>query len=566
MSETEHVDALVIGTGFGGSVMAYRLAEAGLKVRVLERGKRYPPGSFARDPWEMAGNFWDPSQGRHGLFQVWSFGGIDGLVSAGVGGGSLIYANVLLRKDEHWFIRRSPDGTEVDWPLTRADLDPHYDRVEKIMAPQRYPFDIAPYRDTPKTRALQEAAQKAGLEWLLPPLAVTFGDPAEDPIPGEPIHDASGGTRDNLHGRTRYTCRLTGECDLGCNFGSKNSLDYNYLTQAVKAGADLRDRCEVKAMAPRQEGGYAVDYVVHDPAQEGHPTDTRRLATVRVTADRLVLSAGTFGTAYLLLKNRLNFPGISGRLGHWFSGNGDMLGLVHDAHQQVDGSAATRPLAPSRGPVITSTIRVPDRRDGGDGPGFYLQEGGYPGLVDWMAEATNADGALHRALRFVDDRVLARLHHNPQTDLDAQIESLIGDAHRSASMLPLLAMGMDTPDGTLTMDLRGYLALDWTSQHSAEYFARAQGAMESVAEALDAKLQINPLWYLRHKVITVHPVGGCSMGTNPAEGVVSPQGEVFGYPGMVIADGSVMPGPVGPNPSLTIAAVSDRFADHLLGA
>lgn len=185
MSKHEHFDAVVVGSGFGGSVSVYRLAEAGRRVLLLERGKRYPPGSFARTPLEMHQNFWDPSEGCLGLFQVWKFPGIDGLVSAGLGGGSLIYANVLIRKDERWFVRRSPSGASYPWPVTRADLDPHYDRVEQVLAPQIYPFEHEPYASTPKTRAFKEAAEAAGLEWYLPKLAVSYADPGCAPIPGE---------------------------------------------------------------------------------------------------------------------------------------------------------------------------------------------------------------------------------------------------------------------------------------------------------------------------------------------------------------------------------------------
>jgi len=571
VSGSEHFDAIVVGSGFGGSVMAYRLAEAGLRVCVLERGKRYPPGSFARSPREMRDNLWDPGRGKQGLFQVWSFGGIDGVVAAGLGGGSLIYANVLIRKDERWFFRRRPDGGHDEWPVSRADLEPHYDRVESMLAPQRLPVDHSPYDGLAKTAALREAAQALDLDWTLPDLAITFGDPTGAPVPGEPIRDPSGGTTDNLHGRTRYTCRLCGECNIGCNYGSKNTLDYNYLTEADRLGAELRDRCDVRHIAPRDEGGYVVGYVTHVAEDEnedqvgGAPAGARRSPEVDITADRLILAAGTFGTADLLLKNQHRFPGLSDRLGHYVSGNGDLLGVVHDARRTEGGRAVPRVLAPSRGPVITSTIRVPDQADGGSGPGLYLQDGGYPGFVDWLVEATDATGVFHRVLRFVEQLLLNRVGSTPQPNMDARIAGLIGDARRSSSLLPLLGMGMDTPDGVLSLDSHGRLSLDWHVDRSSDYFAEAIKTMGDVAASLGGKFSIDPLWHLRRTLVTVHPLGGCSMGVDSERGVVGPDGSVFGYPGLVIADGSVMPGPVGPNPSLTIAALSDRFADSLIG-
>src|SRR3712207_1924875 len=129
-----HYDAVVVGSGFGGSVTAYRLAEAGLRVCVLERGRAYPPGSFPRSPYRMARNFWDPTAGLHGLYDFWSFRWLDALVASGLGGGSLIYANVLLRKDERWFVTEDlRDGGFEHWPVARAERDPHYDRVERML-------------------------------------------------------------------------------------------------------------------------------------------------------------------------------------------------------------------------------------------------------------------------------------------------------------------------------------------------------------------------------------------------------------------------------------------------
>ena len=129
---TEHFDAVVVGSGFGGSVMAYRLAEAKRRVCLLERGKKWPPGSFPRTPFDFSRATWDPGNGRHGLFDVWSFKGIGALVSSGLGGGSLIYANVILRKDKQWFKEVERDGIHR-WPVTFEDLEPHYEAVLPFM-------------------------------------------------------------------------------------------------------------------------------------------------------------------------------------------------------------------------------------------------------------------------------------------------------------------------------------------------------------------------------------------------------------------------------------------------
>lgn len=564
MPAPEHFDTIIVGSGFGGSVSALRHADAGRRVLLLERGKRYPPGSFARSPREMHQNFWDPSRGHLGLFEVLKFAGIDGVVSAGLGGGSLIYANVLIRKDERWFFTRTAEGNTEPWPVTRDDLDPHYDEVKKILAPQIFPFDQEPYASTPKTVALKEAAAAAGLNWFLPELAVTYADPGHDPTPGEPIHDENGNTTDNLHQRTRLTCRLCGECDIGCNYGSKNTLDYNYLTLAERKGAILRDRCEVRTFAPSGSGsGYTVSYVDRSGLEEGQPESPSELPHFDVSCNQLILAAGTFGTNYLLLTNRGNFPHISPALGRNFSGNGDVLGLIHDVHQTVDGKRVPRVLAPSRGSVITSTIRVPDEIEGGDGPGYYIQDGGYPGLVDWLAETSDVPGFVSRAVEFFEHEVFARLHRSPASDVDDQLEALIGEGFHSAAMLPLLGMGLDTPGGAMTLN-DGWLELSWNRDDSRTYLDRVQATMEAIAAKLDGKFLADPISRFHGKLITVHAVGGCAMALDPSDGVVDSTGEVFGYPGFFIADGSVMPGPVGPNPSFTIAALADRFADHAI--
>lgn len=554
----ESFDVVVIGSGFGGSVMAYRAAEAGLSVCLLERGKAYGPGDFPRSPRQMAKNFWDPSEGGHGLFQAWAFPGIESVVSAGLGGGSLIYANVLIRKDERWFRQPNPaTGQEEQWPVTRADLEPHYDAVEKILAPQKYPLDQAPYSTTPKTLAFRAAAERAGLSWELPNLAVTFANPGQSGEPGEPIQEPV----PNLHGRTRYTCRLVGECDVGCNYGSKNSLDYNYLTFAKAAGAQLRTRCEVRTFEPLDGGAFRVQYVEHRSEDEGRKTDTSALAVKQLTCQQLVLSAGTFGSTYLLLKNRDRFPGISAALGSRFCGNGDLLGFIRKPAGWSHREGAEG-FAPSFGPVISSTIRVDDTVDGGNGPGYYIQEGGLPSLAQWVIEAADTPGEAIRATRFAAREVWGAITHSPKSDLGGEISMVLGRGEDSDGLMVLLGMGRDTPDGQMSLRDK-WLQLNWDVSGSQTYFDRVKATMARLAHEMDANFEVNPLWYLR-KLITVHGLGGCPIGLTAQDGVVDSHGQVFNFPGFFIADGSVMPGPVGPNPSLTIAALSDRFADQLI--
>ncbi|REE94860.1 GMC oxidoreductase [Thermomonospora umbrina] len=558
---TEHVDAVVVGSGFGGSVAAYRLAEAGRSVVLLERGKAYAPGEFPRGPRELGRAFWDPSAGLYGMFDVWSFKGCDSVVSAGLGGGSLIYANVLLRKDERWFVneRPEPDGGHEPWPVTRADLDPHYDVVERMLGATPYPLHHPAYADTPKTHAMQDAAAELGLDWFLPPLAVGFApSPGAEPGIGLPIAEPEYG---NLHGVPRRTCRLCAECDFGCNDGAKNSLDHTYLSAARHHGADLRTGHEALEIRPRAAGGYEVDYVHHDVTAEGPSRSSRRT----ITCDRLVLAAGTYGTAYLLLRSRRHLTGLGPALGTRFCGNGDLLTFLLKAKDRD----RLRPLDAARGPVITSAIRLPDEVDGdpaGDRGlrGAYIQDGGYPGLVDWMVQGADVGDQIARAARFVWERFVDFFADAPDTNLSAELSELIGDGALSISSLPLLGMGRDTPDGVLRLR-DGRLDAEWTTETSEAHFERLRKTMQRIADVLGADYADNPMWF-RKRIVTVHPLGGAPMGRHQAEGVCDPYGEVFGHPGLYIADGAAMPGPVGPNPSLTIAALADRMATRLLEA
>ena len=555
----------MVGSGFGGSVTAYRLAEAGQSVLVLERGKAYPPGSFPRSPLGLKNNFWDPSEGLQGMFDVWSFEGLDALVSSGLGGGSLIYANVMIRKDPKWFVREEPGPGYEYWPVTYDELERHYENAEKMLGAEPYPFEHAPYDATSKTIAYKAAAEDLGLDWFLPKLAVAWRpEPRADPIPGEPIRES----RPNIHGRTRETCRLVGECDVGCNYGSKNSLDYTYLTAAWHAGADIRTRCEVRSFEQSDGGGYSVHYAEHDAESEGRKTDTKSLPRRTVTADRLILSAGTLGSTYLMLRNRAAFPKLSRALGTHFSGNGDLLTFaVRCTEKAADGKRKPRVIDPAHGPVITSAVRIPDALDdgGATGRGFYVEDAGFPECGNWLLQALDEPGALRRVAPGLIARAVRRLlRREVETGMSGEIAELFGDCGLSSGVLPLLGMGRDIPDGTMRLEDGDELQVDWRKHgRSAEYFERVREVSQKIADQLGSTFLDNPLWYF-NRVITVHALGGCPMGRDAREGVVNSNGELFGYPGLHVADGSVMPGPVGPNPSLTIAAVADRGAEAIL--
>jgi cholesterol oxidase len=557
MGEDEHFHVAVVGSGFGGSVTACRLAEAGLDVVVLERGQPYPPGSFPRTPREVRSAFWDPAAGLCGLYEFWDFGGLKTVCSSGLGGGSLIYANVMIPKDEHTFAKEDLDRSGREhWPIGHADLAEHYDRVEDMQQPRRYP-DTEPYASTPKTLAIREAAAAVGAPFERPKLAIRFSASDDVPaVPGAPIEDGR-----NLHHAQRFTCRLCGECCTGCNFGAKNTLDYTYLSAAPPERTPIRTCCEVSTIEPLDGNGFRVGYRQHLDAKEGHLPhllDESGEERRTVHADRVIIAAGALGSTRLLLSNRASLPGLSPALGTRVSANGDALAwAIHARTTGPDGKREPRYLEPSRGPVITESIYV-DEGASASGRGYRIQDAGAPVLGDWAWQGADVPRNLWGLRRLAARRALDALLHKRDTNASEFASDLFAVTD-SAALLPLLAMGRDVPGGRFTM-IDDRLELDWEVKPSKEYYKGLNEGFEAVARALGGKLRRVPF----NPRMAAHPLGGCPMGDNERHGVVDSYGEVFGYPGLYVADGAAMPGPVGPNPSFTIAAFADRVADGII--
>lgn len=567
-----HYDAVVIGSGFGGAVAAYQLIHnTDLRVLVLERGMPYPPGSFARTPRQMRHNFWDPTAGLHGLYEVWSFSKVRALVASGLGGGSLIYANVMLRKPPGTFTAGTPDGF-VSWPVTSNELIEEYAEAERFMAPKPLPDEyLGPaggdYR-VRKTEQFFDAAARAGLTPKRAPIAVTFrardGQPADDE-PARPGVPFGGGQ--NLHGQTRHTCTLVGECDLGCNQGAKNTLDYTYLDRFLNEGGErarIFTCCEATRVEPAA-GGYRVHLVEHADARASVSARRRFQSgaaelldpdtdaesgpwTRTVSATVVIVAAGTFGSTRLLLSSRPGLPRLSAQLGRRFSTNGDLLTFARDCRDPVDDR--WRDLRPSVGPVITAYA---EHR--AQGRHLWMQDAGGPALSEWLWQAGEAPADLWSAAREALPGLLRGWTGGRMSRIAARA---FGSAAASSAMLPMLTMGEDVTGGRFRLKGDG-LSLDWDpGGASRSYFDAAEQLARLFARQLGGRLA-PPLFAGWSRGLTAHPLGGCPMGHDIHTGVVDSHGEVFGYPGLFVSDGSIMPGPVGPNPSLTIAALAGRI-------
>jgi cholesterol oxidase len=566
--DRDEFDAVVIGSGFGGAVAAARLAERGVPdVLVLERGMPYPPGSFARTPREMRDGVWDPATDRYGPLELLKFSHVTAVISSGLGGGSLVYANVMLRKPPETFGADQANGWR-EWPISYAQLEEGYAAVEARMGPTEMPYDSYA---VPKTEAFKTALDGLGLKPTKAPIAVTFAArDGEPPQPGMPLLDGAGKVEtDNLHHRPRRSCTLCGDCDFGCNEGAKNTLDYNFLTAFVthpSGRKEIRTCCEALDIAgPLPGGGYEIRYRQHQAARdkvklraaaEQQPGDLdlidscdEELRTVR--AKVVILGAGTFGSTRLLLASRCRLPRLSAQLGRGFSSNGDLLKFAFNCRR--DGE--WRDIAPSRGPVITAYAEA-----AADGHQTWLEDGGFPRGMEMMWQVTEAPQDLWKMRSVLWRMLRRRLFGN----VGGQYMEAIGTAHASGSMLPLLAMGRDVPGGVIELD-GDSLTLDWDPDAASNgYFSFVERCTRALADRLGGHAGDRGLRgrILPGRGTCAHPLGGCRMGRTEHEGVIGTDGQVFGCEGLYVADGAVMPGPVGPNPSLTIGAISHLIAGH----
>lgn len=333
----------------------------------------------------------------------------------------------------------------------------------------------------------------------------------------------------NQHGVRVGTCVHCGNCDIGCEYHAKSTLEKNYIPVAERAGAEFRPLHLVRQITP-DNGGYVVQF---DRLEHGE-----RIAG-SAAARNVILAAGSLGSTELLLRCRDEYktlPNISAFLGHSWTSNGDFLTpAIYDDKD--------RPY-PHRGPTITSII------DFGDGvykgQRFWVQDGGYPNIL------------LNYLNHF--DKKHARV-------IEQAIEKVFGLTKLNENIMPWFAQGVDAGDGRLHLRRRWLppwrkeLHLDWDTKTNAPLFDAIFEMHHLLSKKTGGKPLDSPLWTLLRTAITPHPLGGCNMGTSPANGVVNHKGEVFGYRGLYVADGSIIPRPIGRNPTRTIAALSERIAE-----
>jgi cholesterol oxidase len=514
-------DAVVIGTGFGGAVSACRLGEAGYRVLVLERGRRWTAPHFPRgseDAW-----IWDVSCPElcNGLFDLRFFRHMIVAQGAAVGGGSIVYANISCEARQEAF--------DQGWPgeITYAGLKAYYDRVADFMC-------VSPVPDkqwTERMKLMKEAAEKLkqGARFAKLDLAVSFDETWT-------YEDWSKGAQrarkfTNKHGAQQGTCVHLGNCDIGCEVNARNTLDLNYLYVAEnRFHVEIRP-LHIATIIEPTNGGYRVTY-------DSIENKVRRKGGV--TAKSVFLCAGSLGSTELLLQCRdvhKTLPGISNMLGKGWSGNGDFLTPAVHLSRRVDAD---------RGPTIASRIDFHDASQGGQR--FWIEDGGIPNIAVAYVDAKLSDPAIGWKTRM----------------LMQYIKTLLRDAGGLTHVMPWFAQGVDAADGSLVLrnsNGKPLLDLQWDIRKSEKVIDEIVSMHKRLAGATGGVPLVSPSWSLFRDLITPHPLGGCNMGNSSDSGVVDHVGQVFGYPRLHVLDGSIVPRALGVNPSRTIAALAERACE-----
>lgn len=514
-----HYDAIVVGSGFGGSVSALRLAEKGYRVLVIEKGRWFKPADFPDTNWDLRRWLWMPILGWRGLFKMTFFRHVTIFSGVGVGGGSLVYANTLPMPKESFF--QSPSWSHLaNW---REELAPYYPRVRQMLGASPVPFS------TPSDEVIRSIAQDIGKEEHFAPTynAVYWGEPGKT-VP-DPYFDGKGPSRTG--------CLRCGGCMLGCKHGAKNTLDKNYLHLAQALGVEILADTEVTAVRPRAGGGYGVE------ALEGARLSGRTDRSW--TADRVILAGGVLGTVDLLIRMKTDpagLPGLSPRVGDLVRTNSEVLMAVLSENRDVDYS---------KGVAIGSILELSESSS--LEPVRYNQGSNFFKLL--MSPHSPGDNFFQRMTRAIG--ILAR---NPLRWIKALFHP---DMSRDGSIL----LYMRTDDGTLRMSRGRGVTTGFTTGLQTTVSSGAP-PMTSIPEASDvgerfAQKVNGTLMSLSTETVfgipsTAHILGGACMGATSDEGVIGPDHQVHGYPGLYVIDGAAVSANPGVNPSLTIAALAER--------
>jgi cholesterol oxidase len=519
MSAGFDYDVLIIGSGFGGSVSALRLAQAGLRVAVLEQGRHISAADMAEAGRSANALAWLPSLGRYGFLAQDVYQHLGVVRGIGVGGGSLVYAAVLLEPGERFYRDPSWAHLSVDWA---AELAPHYQRARHMLGVSDNPYHGIQDDWLQQTAAAFGAAHS----YATVPQGIYFGDPhthTADPLLGG-------------QGPARRGCNQCGQCITGCAQGAKNTLEHNYLYLAQQHGAQVIAESKVSHIEPLEQG-----YQVH----RQHPW--RRQAQASLRARQVIVAAGVTGTLEILFASRDHYrslPNVSPALGEHVRTNSEAVVSVLAADPTTDVTHGT---------TISSHFHADEQT--------HITQNRFPASYGFMRFYMGPliDGARpwRRALRVLQSFVCQ--------PLQATRAWRAKDWYKRVTVLTV----MQQADNQLRFAYGRSLLRGWrrglksqvaAGQRAPSYIAQANQAARLFAEVSGGQAQNVLLESVANLSVTAHLLGGAVMAQSPADGVIDAQHQVFGYPGLYVVDGSAIPANVGVNPSLTITALAERFA------
>ncbi|GGN24182.1 GMC family oxidoreductase N-terminal domain-containing protein [Streptomyces fuscichromogenes] len=537
--DTYDYDVLVVGSGFGGSVTALRLTEKGYKVGVLEAGRRFTRDSLPKNSWDIKNYLWAPRLGCYGIQRIHLLGNVMVLAGAGVGGGSLNYANTLYIPPKPFF--EDPQWRDItDW---QEELKPYYDQAQRMLGVRLNPTM------TPSDVHLKAAAQKLGVgdTFHLAPVGVFFGDGKDadgeaKAAPGDQAADPYFGGA----GPARNACTECGECMTGCRHGAKNTLNENYLHLAEQAGAEVHPMTTVVSVTDDSQGGYAIATL---------PTDDRKTAKGRTfKARRVVIAAGTYGTQTLLhrMKAGGQLPYLSDRLGDLTRTNSEALVGAQTDDRRYRRAHGTPRADFTRGVAITSSVH-PDENTHIE-PVRYGKGSNAMGSLS-ILQVPYAEGS---------SRVLGWLANAARHPL-LVLRSL---SNRRWSERTIIGLVMQSLDNSLTTYLKpdgvGKGLLTARQGHGAPNPKQIRAASEA-ATVLAAEINGfagSNVGELMGTPLTAHFLGGCPIGDSRETGVIDPYHRLYGHPGISVVDGAAVSANLGVNPSLTITAQAERAMSY----
>jgi cholesterol oxidase len=515
MPEHTKYDFIVIGSGFGGSVSALRLAEKGYRVAVLEKGRRYQPSDFPKTNWNLWKSVWMPGLGLLGIQALTLLRHVLVLHGTGVGGGSLVYANQLIIPDDEIF--EKAEWGPGDW---KSVLSPFYKEANRMLGAVECPSVGN------ADRILREVGKELrGVDTFhINPVGVFFGEPEKtvsDPFFGG-------------MGPERTGCKLCGACMIGCPTGAKNTLDLNYLYLAEKLGVEIYPETEVTGVRPLGSGGYEV------LAQSSHGFIRQKM---KFQAGGVIFSGGVMGTVDLLFRCKESglLPDLSDRLGEMTRTNSEAILGVDSNDNSTDWNDHI---------AITSGI-YPDKNTHIE---IVRYNKGSDVLYAIATVLTDGGGSIPRWLRF-----LGTLVRHPYQFLRAIW--IPGQSARTSVVLVMQSTENYLHLRKGKLGLRSELPPN--GRRIPSYIPIANQVTRRMAERMNGYPKGSWFEVLLDAPTTAHILGGCVMGVSPEEGVVDREGRVFGYPGLYVADGSIVPANLNANPALTITALAEYVMDKV---